>query len=59
MRNKRFIVALTGAIVCGLIGVMLITRYLSNVQAFTKDIGNVVVAKKEIQLGEKITVKGR
>jgi pilus assembly protein CpaB len=34
---------------------MLVTRYLSNVQAYTKDLGNVVVAKTEIQLGEKIT----
>jgi len=34
---------------------MLVTRYLSNVQAFTKDLGNVVVAKEEINLGEKIT----
>ena len=54
MRNKRLIIALTGAVICGLIGVMLITRYLSNVQAYTKDLGNVVIAKTEIQLGEKI-----
>jgi pilus assembly protein CpaB len=57
MRNKRLIMALTGAVLCGLIGVMLITRYLSNVQAFTKDLGNVVVAKAEIPLGEKITAE--
>jgi pilus assembly protein CpaB len=57
MRNKRFIIALTGAIICGLIGVMLVTRYLSNVQAFTKDLGNVVVAKQEIPLGEKISAE--
>ncbi len=57
MRNKRLIIALTGAVLCGLIGVMLITRYLSNVQAFTKDLGNVVVAKTEIPLGEKITAE--
>ena len=55
MRNKRLIVALTGAVLCGIVGVMLITRYLSSVQAFTKDLGNVVVAKQEIPLGEKIT----
>jgi pilus assembly protein CpaB len=36
---------------------MLVTRYLSNVQAFTKDLGNVVVAKAEIPLGEKITAE--
>src|SRR5258706_7674869 len=57
MRNKRLIIALTGAVLCGLIGVMLVTRYLSNVQAFTKDLGNVVVAKQEIPLGEKITAE--
>ena len=57
MRNKRLIIALTGAVICGLIGVMLITRYLASVQAFTKDLGNVVVAKQEIPLGEKITAE--
>jgi pilus assembly protein CpaB len=57
MRNKRLILALTGAVLCGLLGVMLITRYLSSVQAYTKDLGNVVVAKEEIQLGEKITAE--
>ena len=57
MRNKRFIIALAGAVICGLVGVMLITRYLSNVQAFTRDLGNVVVAKQEIPLGEKITAE--
>jgi pilus assembly protein CpaB len=55
MRNKRLIIALAGAVLCGLLGVMLVTRYLSNVQAYTKDLGNVVVAKTEIPLGEKIT----
>lgn len=55
MRNKRLIIALAGAVLCGVLGVMLITRYLSSVQAYTKDLGNVVVAKVEIPLGEKIT----
>jgi len=55
MRNKRLIIALTGAVLCGLVGVMLVTRYLSNIQTFTRDLGNVVVAKGEIPLGEKIT----
>ena len=55
MRNKRLIIALTAAVICGLIGVMLITRYLSSVQSIAKDLGNVVVAKQEIALGEKIT----
>ena len=57
MRNKRLIIALTGAVICGLVAVMLVTRYLSNIQAFTRDLGNVVVAKTEIPLGEKITAE--
>lgn len=55
MRNKRLIFALAGAVLCGVLGVMLVTRYLSSIAAYTKDLGNVVVAKTEIQLGEKIT----
>lgn len=54
MRNKRLIIALAGAVLCGVLGVMLVTRYLSNVQAYTRDLGNVVVAKTAISLGEKI-----
>lgn len=57
MRNKRLIIALAGAVVCGLLGVMLVTRYLSQVEAYTKDLGNVVVAKQEIPLGTKITLE--
>ena len=55
MRNKRLIIALAGAVLCGVLGVMLVTRYLSNVQAYTRDLGNVVVAKVPIPLGEKIS----
>ena len=51
MRNKRLILALTGAVLCGLLAVMLVTRYLTSVREFTKDLGNVVVAKAEIPLG--------
>lgn len=54
MRNKRLILALTGAVVCGLLGVMLITRYIASVQNYAKDLGNVVVAKVEIPVGAKI-----
>jgi len=57
MRNKRLILALTGAVICGLLAVMLVTRYLANVQAYTKDLNNVVIAKVEIPLGAKITVE--
>ncbi len=57
MRNKRLIIALTGAVLCGILAVMLITRYLSSVQAYTKDLNNVVIAKTEIPLGGKITAE--
>src|ERR1044072_4729797 len=55
MRNRRRLLALTGAVLCGLLGVTLIARYISNIQAYTRDLGEVVVAKTEIPLGEKIT----
>jgi pilus assembly protein CpaB len=57
MRNKRFIIAIAGAVICGLLAVLAVTRYLSRVEAFTKDINNVVVAKQEIPLGSKITAE--
>jgi pilus assembly protein CpaB len=56
MRNKHLILALSGAVLCGLLGVMLVTRYLSNLQAYQRDLNNVVVAKSEIPLGAKIAV---
>jgi pilus assembly protein CpaB len=55
MRNKRLILALTGAVICGLLAVMLITQYIASIQSYQKDLNNVVVAKTEIQLGKKIT----
>ena len=57
MRNKRLILALAGAVICGLLAVMLVTQYLARVQEYTKDLNNVVVAKTEIQLGTKITAE--
>ena len=36
MRNKRLILALTGAVICGLLAVMLVTRYLASVQNYHK-----------------------
>src|SRR5215470_5692223 len=57
MRNKRLILALTGAVICGLLAVLLVTRYLASVQTFQKDLNNVVVAKTEIPVGAKITVE--
>ena len=57
MRNKRLILALAGAIVCGLLAVMLVTRYLSSLQTFQKDLNNVVIASGEIPLGAKIVAE--
>ena len=57
MRNKRLILALTGAVLCGLLAVMLVTRYLATVQNYAKDLNNVVVAKTEIPIGAKITAE--
>src|ERR1041385_3478037 len=57
MRNKRLILALAGAIVCGLLAVMLVTRYISTLQTFQKDLNDVVVAKAEIPLGAKIVAE--
>lgn len=57
MRNKRLILALSGAVICGLFAVMLVSRYVASVQTFAKELNNVVVAKVEIPLGAKITVE--
>lgn len=54
MRNKRLILALTGAVICGLLGVMLVTRYIASVQTHAGELGNVVVATTVIQVGAKI-----
>lgn len=55
MRNKRLLVVLTGAIVFGLFAAILVSRYLSNAQAYTKSLNRVVVAKVDIPLGTKVT----
>lgn len=57
MRNKRLIIALTGAVLCGLIGVTLVSRYLASVQNYARDLNNIVVAKVEIPLGAKVTAE--
>lgn len=57
MRNKRLILALAGAIVCGLLAVMLVTRYLAGLQTSSKQLNDVVIAKLEIPLGAKIVAE--
>lgn len=57
MRNKRLILALTGAVLCGLLAVMLVTRYLASMQNNANELNNVVVAKTEIPVGAKISAE--
>lgn len=54
MRNKRFLVVLAGALIFGLLAAVSVSRYLSNAQAFSKDMTNVAVAKVPIPIGTKI-----
>ncbi|MGH9902186.1 MAG: Flp pilus assembly protein CpaB [Pyrinomonadaceae bacterium] len=54
MRNKRLLVVLTGAVVFGLTAAVLVSRYLSNAQAYAKNLNNVVVAKVDVPAGTKI-----
>jgi pilus assembly protein CpaB len=54
MRNKRFLVVLTGALVFGLLTAVSVSRYLSSAQAYNKNLNTVVVAKVAIPVGTKI-----
>src|SRR5215207_7870693 len=55
--NKRLIISLAGAVIFGILGVVLVTRYISNAEAYTKSLDNVVVALNPIPLGAKITAE--
>jgi pilus assembly protein CpaB len=54
MRNKRFFIVLVGALLFGLLAAVSVSRYLSNAQAYTKDLNRVTVAKVAIPLGTKL-----
>jgi pilus assembly protein CpaB len=54
MRNKRFLIVLTGALIFGLLAAISVSRYLSSAQANEKNMNTIVVAKVEIPLGTKI-----
>ena len=54
MRNKRLLVVLAGAALFGLAAAVLVSRYLSNAQAYTKSLGTVVVAKVDVPAGTKL-----
>jgi pilus assembly protein CpaB len=57
MRNKRLLFVLAGAAVFGLVAAVSVSRYLSNAQAFTRNMNNVVVAKVDIPLGTTIVAE--
>lgn len=54
MRNKKLIIAVLAAIAFGLIAAVSVSRYLTNAQAYTKNLSNVVVAKVEIPVGSRL-----
>jgi pilus assembly protein CpaB len=54
MRNKRLFVVLAGATVFGLIAAVAVSRYLSNAQAFSRNMNAVVIAKGDVALGTKL-----
>lgn len=54
MRNKRLIIAVAAALVFGTIAAVSVSRYLSNAQAYTRNLNNVVIAKVEIPVGSRI-----
>ncbi|HEV7375350.1 MAG TPA: Flp pilus assembly protein CpaB [Pyrinomonadaceae bacterium] len=53
MRNKRFLIVMTGALVFGLLAAFSVSRYLSSAQA-NSNATKVAVAKVDIPLGTKI-----
>jgi pilus assembly protein CpaB len=54
MRNKRLIIAVLAAVAFGLVAAVSVSRYLASAQEYTKNLSNVVVAKVDIPIGEKI-----
>src|SRR5947209_2480827 len=54
MRNKRFFIVMTGALIFGLLAAFSVSRYLSSAQANTGNLTKVAVAKVDIPIGTKI-----
>src|SRR4051812_26889297 len=54
MRNKRLIIAVSAAIVFGLIAAISVSRYLANAQSYTRNLNNVVIARVDIPIGSRI-----
>jgi pilus assembly protein CpaB len=57
MRNKRFFIVLTGALLFGLLAAVSVSRYLSSANAYAKNLNGIAVAKVEIPLGKKIVAE--
>src|SRR5712692_7622581 len=57
MRNKRFFIVLTGALLFGVLAAFSVSRYLSSAQAFSKDLRRVVVARVAVPLGTKLVAE--
>lgn len=54
MRNKRFLLAVAGAICFGLISAFSVSRYLINAQTSKKDLQQVVITAVDIPVGTKL-----
>ena len=57
MRNKRFFIVLSGALLFGLLAAFSVSRYLSSAQAYSKNLNPVAVAKVAIPVGTKIVAE--
>jgi pilus assembly protein CpaB len=54
MRNKRFFVVLSCALMFGLVAAFAVSRYLASANVYAKSLNSVVVAKVDIPIGAKI-----
>jgi pilus assembly protein CpaB len=54
MRNKRFILAIAGAIAFGLISAVSVSKYLLNAQTARKDLKEVVVTSVDLPVGTRL-----
>ena len=57
MRNKRLLFVLGSAVVFGLLAAVSVSRYLSDAQASSRNMNNVVVAKVDIPIGTKVAAE--
>ncbi|HEX8283012.1 MAG TPA: Flp pilus assembly protein CpaB [Pyrinomonadaceae bacterium] len=57
MRNKRLLFVLGSAAVFGLLAAVSVSRYLSDAQASSRNMNNVVVAKVDIPIGTKVAAE--